>query len=73
MAMSTQTKLKWTYTPGKKISVSKGCHWVRGQKGKAGIKLYPQMPMQFIIHRDLLYQETCTQQILKDSSDNNHS
>ena len=48
--MSTQTKVKWTYTPGKKITVSKGYQWVRGQKVKAGIKLYPQVPMPYAIH-----------------------
>ena len=71
--MSTQGKVKWTYTPGKKITVGKGYWWVRGQQVKAGIELYPQIPMQFIIHMDLLYQEICTQQIPKDTSDNNQS
>ena len=33
--MSTQRKVKWTYTPGKQITVSKGYWWVRGQKVKA--------------------------------------
>ena len=70
--MSTQRKVKWTYTPGKKITVSKGYWWMRGQKVKAGIKLYPQIPMQSMIHMDLLYQEACTQQTPKHTSDNNH-
>ena len=65
--MSTQTKVKWTYIPGN----SKGYQWVRGRKVKTGIKLYPQMPMKFIIHMDLPYQKTCPQQILKDGYDNN--
>ena len=59
--MSTQGRVKWIYTPGKKITVSKGYWRVRGQKVKSGIEVYPQIPMQVIIHMDLLYQETCTQ------------
>ena len=39
----TQIKVKWTDTPGKKITVRQECQWVRGQKVKAGINLYPQI------------------------------
>ena len=66
MILSIETKVKWTYTPGKKIRVSKEYWWVRGQKVKVGINFYPQIPIQFIIHMDL-QQETCVQQILKTS------
>ena len=61
----TQIKVKWTDTPGKKIKFRKWCPWLKGQKAKAGINLYPQILMQFIIHMEVLHQETCTQQILK--------
>ena len=37
MVMSTQIKVKWIDTPGKKITASKGCRWVRGQNMKGGI------------------------------------
>ena len=67
MIMSTETKVKWTYSPGKKIMVSKGYWQVRGQKVKVGINFYRQIPIQFIIPLDLLQQETCAQQILKSS------
>ena len=60
MVMSTQMKVKWTDTPGKKITASKGCRWVRGQNVKGGINLYPQLPMQFITHINLLYRDTCS-------------
>ena len=43
--------MKCTYTPGRKITVSKGSLWVRGLKVKAGINVYPQIPVQFIIQR----------------------
>ena len=63
--MSTQIKAKWgLHSWWKKWQLAKVPIGKR-PKGEGLDKLKPQISMQFIIHMDLLYQETHTQQVLK--------